>query len=138
MNRKAFVSVSVAAFCAMAALSSCSSGEDAFNSSSLDELHKKMFVENFVTKYGEIPANKSWDFTTGDVQLTRGYSAINTVVLDQGIDSATCRRFRGSSRMPNGCIMRFRAASRRTMTCSLPSLQPCPRRRSGLASLLFW
>lgn len=86
MNRKVFVSVSVAAFCAMAALSSCSSGEDAFNSSSLDELHKKMFVENFVTKYGEIPANKSWDFTTGDVQLTRGYSAINTVVLDQGID----------------------------------------------------
>ena len=84
MNKLFFQSAAIV--CAVAAMTACSSNEDVFNSSSLDEIHKKEYAENFVAKYGQIPANKSWDLSTGEARLTRGYSAIRTEVLDQGID----------------------------------------------------
>ena len=86
MKKRNLLAVSVVAVCTAATLVSCSSDEDVFNSSSLDEIHKKEYAENFVAKYGQIPANKSWDFTTGEVQLTRGFKEIRTEIMEQGIN----------------------------------------------------
>lgn len=86
MKNRGLIWQSAIALFGVAVMGSCSNGEEMFNESSLDEVKKIEFKENFETKYGAIPADKSWDFTTGESQLTRGFSTINTVVLDNGID----------------------------------------------------
>ena len=52
-----------------------------------EDVQKQTYAANFVAKYGEIKSDQSWDFSTGDRMLaTRGFTAIKTEVLDQGID----------------------------------------------------
>ena len=52
-----------------------------------EDMQKQTYAANFVAKYGEIKSDQSWDFSTGDRMLaTRGFTAIKTQVLDQGID----------------------------------------------------
>ena len=52
-----------------------------------EDVQKRTYEANFVAKYGEIKSDQSWDFSTGDRMLaTRGFTAIKTQVLDQGID----------------------------------------------------
>ena len=52
-----------------------------------EDVQKQTYAANFVAKYGEIKSDQSWDFSTGDRMLaTRGFTAIKTQVLDQGID----------------------------------------------------
>lgn len=54
---------------------------------SYEEAQKESYASSFVAKYGQIRPNQSWDFTTGERNLaTRGYSAINVELLDNGID----------------------------------------------------
>lgn len=86
MAIKGFFTQSVMALSAMVVMVSCSSDQDVFNNNSLDEVHKKEYAENFVAKYGQIPADKSWDFTTGEYNLTRAFNTVKTEVLEQGID----------------------------------------------------
>ena len=52
-----------------------------------EDVQKQTYAANFIAKYGEIKSDQSWDFSTGDRMLaTRGFTAIKTQVLDQGID----------------------------------------------------
>ena len=52
-----------------------------------EDVQKQTYAANFVAKYGEIKSDQSWDFSTGDRMLaSRGFTAIKTQVLDQGID----------------------------------------------------
>ena len=52
-----------------------------------EDVQKQTYAANFVAKYGEIKSDQSWDFSTGDRMLaTRGFTAIKTQVMDQGID----------------------------------------------------
>ena len=52
-----------------------------------EDVQKQTYAANFVAKYGEIKSDQSWDFSSGDRMLaTRGFTAIKTQVLDQGID----------------------------------------------------
>ena len=52
-----------------------------------EDVQKQTYAANFVAKYGEIKSDQSWDFSTGDRMLaTRGFTAIKTQVLDQGIN----------------------------------------------------
>ena len=54
---------------------------------SYEEAQKESYASSFVAKYGQIRPNQTWDFTTGERNLaTRGYSAINIELLDNGID----------------------------------------------------
>ena len=54
---------------------------------SYEEAQKESYASSFVAKYGQIRPNQTWDFTTGERNLaTRGYSAINVELLDNGID----------------------------------------------------
>jgi hypothetical protein len=55
--------------------------------SSYGDVQKQKYAANFVAKYGEIDANQSWDFATGERQLaTRGVSTISTRIMEKGID----------------------------------------------------
>ena len=74
----------VVAFGAVATFMSCS--KDMTNPS-YEEIQKQSYVTSFVAKYGEIDANQTWDFATGERQLsTRGFSTIKTQVLENGIN----------------------------------------------------
>jgi len=54
---------------------------------SYEEAQKLTYAKNFEAKYGRIDANQSWDFSTGEQKLaTRGYAAIHTEIMDNGID----------------------------------------------------
>jgi hypothetical protein len=54
---------------------------------SYEEAQKESYASSFVAKYGQIRPNQTWDFTTGERNLaTRGYSAINVEVLENGVD----------------------------------------------------
>ena len=55
---------------------------------SYEEAQKEAYANSFVAKYGEISSTQSWDFTTGESNLatTRGFSAINIEVLENGVD----------------------------------------------------
>lgn len=86
METKRKLIQSVIALGAIVIMTSCTSGEDVFDSTSLDNIHKKEYSENFVSKYGQIPADKSWDFTTGEYNLTRAFKTVKTEVLEEGID----------------------------------------------------
>jgi len=86
MKRNTLLSITVIALSAIAIMSSCSNKDDAVDGSYVLEVKAKEFKQKFEEKYGAIPPAQEWDFTTGDVQLTRGFSAIKTQVLEQGID----------------------------------------------------
>lgn len=55
---------------------------------SYENVQREAYANSFVAKYGQISPTQSWDFTTGDRQLaiTRGFSAINVEVLENGVD----------------------------------------------------
>ncbi len=54
---------------------------------SYEDVQKESYASSFVAKYGQIRANQSWDFTSGERNLsTRGYSSINIEVLENGVD----------------------------------------------------
>ena len=74
----------VVAFGAVASFVSCSKD---LTGSSYGDVQKQTYAANFVAKYGEIKANQSWDFATGERQLaTRGVTTIETRVLENGIN----------------------------------------------------
>ena len=73
----------VVAFGIGAAFASCS--EDVANLS-YEEVQKQAYASNFVKRYGTINPNQTWDFTTGEIQLTRGVSAPQIEVMEKGID----------------------------------------------------
>jgi hypothetical protein len=74
----------VVAFGAVATFMSCSKD---LAGSSYEDVQKQKYAANFVAKYGEIDANKSWDFATGERQLsTRGVTTIRTEIMKKGID----------------------------------------------------
>lgn len=53
---------------------------------SYEDLQKETYAANFVAKYGAISPNQTWDFSTGEAQLfTRGFSTINTEIMEKGI-----------------------------------------------------
>lgn len=54
---------------------------------SYEELQKETFAEKFKAKYGEISANQSWDFTTGEqVLATRAFTSVSTQIMENGVD----------------------------------------------------
>lgn len=68
----------------LAALASCS--KDA-SLPSYEEVQKQAYADQFQAKYGQISANMSWDFTTGEqVLATRGFSTISTQIMERGVD----------------------------------------------------
>ena len=71
---------------AVAALASCAKGFDA--PSSYEEIQKESYKSSFEKKYGTISPNQKWDFSTYEFRLgtTRGASAINTEIMEKGID----------------------------------------------------
>ena len=74
----------VIVFSAVFAFMSCSKD---FSNPSYEEVQKQSYATKFEAKYGAISPNQTWDFSTGDLQLaTRGFSAIKTQVLENGID----------------------------------------------------
>ncbi len=82
---KSYLLQFVVAFGTVATFMSCS--KDLAGSSSYEEVQKQTYAANFVAKYGEIDANQSWDFSTGERQLaTRGFTTIKTEILENGID----------------------------------------------------
>ena len=74
----------LAAACSAAvAFTSCSKD---LQGTSYFEAQKQSYTSNFEAKYGAINPNQTWDFTTGERQLaTRGYSAIKTTIMEEGI-----------------------------------------------------
>ena len=76
--------LTAAAFGYLAFVTSCSK-EDDFPS--YGEVQKNTYTANFVAKYGPISPDQTWDFTTGESQLakTRGFSSINTEIMEKGI-----------------------------------------------------
>lgn len=74
----------LAAACSAAvAFTSCSKD---LQGTSYFEAQKQSYTANFEAKYGAINPNQTWDFTTGERQLaTRGYSAIKTTIMEEGI-----------------------------------------------------
>ena len=74
----------LAAACSAAvAFTSCSKD---LQGTSYFEAQKQAYTSNFEAKYGAINPNQTWDFTTGERQLaTRGYSAIKTTIMEEGI-----------------------------------------------------
>lgn len=82
---KGYLLKSVVAFGAIATMMSCS--KDVADAGYYEDVQKQNYVSNFIKKYGEIDANKSWDFTSGERQLaTRGFTSIRTQVMEKGID----------------------------------------------------
>ena len=78
---------SVFALSAVATFVSCSKDIQAINASAIEEKQKNDYASNFVAKYGAIDPNQSWDFTTGERQLsTRGATTITTTIMEKGID----------------------------------------------------
>ena len=71
---------------AVAVLASCAKGFDA--PSSYEEIQKESYKSSFEKKYGTISPNQKWDFSTYEFRLgtTRGASAINTEIMEKGID----------------------------------------------------
>ena len=87
MNMKHFMLISMVALSTAAALTSCGNDFDAFNADQIEADQKQIYASNFVAKYGEIKPTQSWDFTTGERQLTtRGFTSIKVQVLNNGID----------------------------------------------------
>jgi len=83
MNMKNYLLPLAVAFGIMA-FTACTNDMDM---PSYEEVQKQNFTTNFVAKYGTISPTQKWDFTTGDRQLsTRGFTTINTVLLENGID----------------------------------------------------
>jgi len=81
---KSYLLQFVIAFGAVASFVSCSKD---LTGSSYGDVQKQKYAANFVAKYGEIKANQSWDFATGERQLaTRGVSTISTKIMEKGID----------------------------------------------------
>lgn len=73
----------VMGFCSIAALVSCSKESSV---PSYEETQKQSYEANFVAKYGSIPANQSWDFSTYEQQLARrASSVIKTEIMENGI-----------------------------------------------------
>ena len=67
---------------AVAALMSCSK-----ELSTYEDMQKQTYAANFTAKYGSVSPDQTWDFTTGEMQLsTRGYVSIKTEIMEQGID----------------------------------------------------
>ena len=67
--------------------------------SSYEDVQKQKYAADFVAKYGQIDANQSWDFSTGERQLaTRGVTKIKTQVLKRVSVGEMCRK----SRRPQG------------------------------------
>lgn len=84
---KHYFLISMLALSSATALTSCSNNDvDLFDPAQIEAAQKQKYSDNFVAKYGEISPTKKWDFTTGEVQLTRGFTSISVQVLDQGID----------------------------------------------------
>ena len=73
----------VAAFSIGAAFVSCS---DDVTNLSYEEVQKQSYAANFVKRYGTINPKQTWDFTTGEVQLTRGVSVPQIEIMEKGID----------------------------------------------------
>lgn len=70
---------------AVVTLGSCTKDKDLFHS--YEEVQKQKYATNFVAKYGAISPNQSWDFSTNESRLaTRGYTAINTEIMENGIN----------------------------------------------------
>ena len=68
----------------MATLASCVKDPSV---SSSEDVQKESYASSFVAKYGQINPTQSWDFASGEQRLaTRGFSAINTVILEKGVD----------------------------------------------------
>ena len=87
MKMKHYFLISMLALSSAAALTSCSNNDvDLFDPAQIEADQKQKYSDNFVAKYGEISSTQKWDFTTGEVQLTRGFTSISVQVLDQGID----------------------------------------------------
>ena len=87
MKMKHYFLISMLALSSAAALTSCSNNDvDFYDPAKIEADHKQKYADNFVAKYGEISSTQKWDFTTGEVQLTRGFTSISVQVLDQGID----------------------------------------------------
>ena len=69
---------------AVAAFASCSRF---VAPSSYEEVQKESYKTSFETKYGTIPSNQKWDFSTYEVRLgTRGGSGITTEIMEKGVD----------------------------------------------------
>jgi hypothetical protein len=69
---------------AVAVLASCSRF---VAPSSYEEVQKESYKTSFETKYGAIPSNQKWDFSTYEVRLgTRGGSGITTEIMEKGVD----------------------------------------------------
>ena len=69
---------------AVAAFASCSRF---VAPSSYEEVQKESYKTSFETKYGAIPSNQKWDFSTYEVRLgTRGGSGITTEIMEKGVD----------------------------------------------------
>ena len=81
---KSYLLQFVVALGAVASFMSCSKD---LTGSSYGDVQKQKYAANFVAKYGEINANQSWDFATGERQLaTRGFTTISTQIMENGID----------------------------------------------------
>ena len=81
---KSYLLQFVVAFGAVASFMSCSKD---LAGSSYGDVQKQKYAANFVAKYGEIDANQSWDFATGERQLaTRGVTTISTQIMEKGIN----------------------------------------------------
>ena len=54
---------------------------------SYEDVQKDSYASSFVAKYGPISATQSWDFASGEHNLsTRGFSAVNIEILEKGVD----------------------------------------------------
>ena len=81
---KSYLLQFVVAFGAVATFVSCSKD---LAGSSYGDVQKQKYAANFIAKYGEIDANQSWDFATGERQLaTRGVTTISTQIMEKGIN----------------------------------------------------
>lgn len=75
---------------AVVVLSSCSKDLGP----TFEEYQKNTYSTNFVNKYGAINPNQTWDFTTGEIRLTRGVSTITTQIMEKGISFGDVSKLR--------------------------------------------
>ncbi len=59
-------------------LVSCSKESEVFDSSNIEKNQKELYAQQFVKKYGQVSANKTWDLTDFSASLTRGFEEIVT------------------------------------------------------------
>lgn len=84
MKKKSYLLQFVIGFSAVFAFMSCSKD---YSNPSYEEVQKQSYTASFEAKYGTISSNQTWDFSTNELRLaTRGFSTINTQVLENGID----------------------------------------------------